>query len=126
MSIHNDLGKKGEEKAIEYLLSKGYAIVEKNWVSGHKEVDIIAKINNILVIVEVKTRQVPVLVAPEFAVDSYKQRNLIWAAEAYVRMKKLNCDVRFDIVSIIVDKKGNFLIDHLENAFYPKLQMLRY
>lgn len=122
MITHNDLGRFGEQKAVEYLTAKGYAILERNWVCGHKEVDIIAKDEETIVIIEVKTRKSTFLVAPEVTVDGFKQRNLIWAANCYVRMKNLDDDVRFDIVSIVVDNTGKFIIDHLEDAFYPKIK----
>ena len=56
MAKHNELGKKGEEIAAQYLSEKGYEILERNWRNRHKEIDIIAKDGNELVIVEVKTR----------------------------------------------------------------------
>ena len=121
MAEHNDLGKFGEQLARDFLISKGYQILEQNWSCGHKEIDIIAKDGNELVIVEVKTRRVQCLVDPEETVDKMKQRYLIWAAEAYVERNNLDMDVRFDIVAIVVDKNNEHRIDHIENAFYPML-----
>ena len=57
MAKHNDLGKMGEDLAVQYLTDKGYEILERNWRNKHKEIDIIAKDGETLVIVEVKTRQ---------------------------------------------------------------------
>ena len=57
MAEHNELGKLGEELATQFLTEKGYEILEKNWRNKHKEIDIVAKDGNELVIVEVKTRQ---------------------------------------------------------------------
>ena len=57
MAKHNELGKLGEELATQFLTEKGYEILEKNWRNKHKEIDIVAKDGNELVIVEVKTRQ---------------------------------------------------------------------
>jgi len=56
MAAHNDLGKQGEEHAVAFLQSNGYDILETNWVFQKAEVDIIAFKNNILAVVEVKTR----------------------------------------------------------------------
>ena len=56
MAIHNDLGRRGEEAAVEYLREKGYSILARNWRNVHKELDIIAQEDDELVIVEVKTR----------------------------------------------------------------------
>ena len=121
MAEHNELGKLGEKLAKDYLVAKGYQILEQNWVCGHKEIDIIAMDGKELVIVEVKTRRVMCLVEPEETVDKYKQRFLIWAAEAYIERNNLDVDVRFDIVAIVIDKNNEHRIDHIENAFYPML-----
>ena len=121
MAEHNELGHLGEKLAKDYLVAKGYQIVEQNWVCGHKEIDIIALDGKELVIVEVKTRRVTYLVDPEETVDKYKQRFLIWAAEAYIERNNLDVDVRFDIVAIVIDKNNEHRIDHIENAFYPML-----
>lgn len=121
MAEHNELGRFGEQLARDFLIAKGYQILEQNWVCGHKEIDIIAMDGKDLVIVEVKTRRVTFLVEPEETVDKYKQRFLIWAANAYVERNNLDVDVRFDIVAIVVDKNNEHRIDHVENAFYPML-----
>lgn len=121
MAEHNELGHLGEKLAKDFLVAKGYQILEQNWVCGHKEIDIIALDSKELVIVEVKTRRVQCLVDPEETVDKYKQRFLIWAAEAYIERNNLDVDVRFDIVAIVIDKNNEHRIDHIENAFYPML-----
>ena len=121
MAEHNELGHLGEKLAKDFLLAKGYQILEQNWVCGHKEIDIIAMDGKELVIVEVRTRRVQCLVEPEETVDKYKQRFLIWAAEAYIERNNLDVDVRFDIVAIVIDKNNEHRIDHIENAFYPML-----
>ena len=121
MAEHNELGKLGEKLAKDYLVAKGYQILEQNWVCGHKEIDIIAMDDKELVIVEVRTRRVQCLVEPEETVDKYKQRFLIWAAEAYIERNNLDVDVRFDIVAIVIDKNNEHRIDHIEDAFYPML-----
>ena len=114
----HELGKLGEELAAEYLIRKGYQILERNWHSGHKEIDIIALCDNILVIVEVKTRRSDEFGEPDIAVGKDKQRMLIWAADAYVRFKNLDVDVRFDIISIVfTDSEPQ--IEHIEDAFIP-------
>ena len=68
MADHNDLGKLGEELAVNYLTGKGYEILERNWRNIHKEIDIIAKDGKFLVIVEVKTRKSDEYGAPDLAV----------------------------------------------------------
>lgn len=122
MASHNDLGTLGEQIALEYLLAKNYQILETNWLCGHKEVDIIAKDNDTIVFVEVKTRHSSCLVDPEITVDVYKQRHLIWAANSYVNRFQYDNDVRFDIIAIVIDKNNEKRIEHIEDAFYPSLR----
>ena len=120
MAEHNDFGKKGEDIAAEYLQKKGYKIIERNWVSGKNEIDIIAKEGNFIVVVEVKARHSNFAGEPEMAVTLDKQRSLIRAANAYVRKMNYNEEVRFDIVSILI-VNGKEQINHIEDAFYPTL-----
>ena len=118
MAEHNDLGKIGEELAVNYLIEKGYEILERNWRNIHKEVDIIAMDGPDLVIVEVKTRQSDGFGEPDMAVTRQKQKCLVYAANAYVFSKRLDLDIRFDIISIVFNQ-GNPKIDHIEDAFLP-------
>ena len=116
-----ETGSTGEQIAAEYLQQKGYTIQAVNWRSGNKEIDIIAEIKNTIIIVEVKSRTAPFLVEPELAVTVGKQRLLIFAANQYLEIKKLDKEVRFDIISIVFNK-SNHQITHLEDAFYPKVK----
>ena len=118
MAKHNDFGKLGEELAVNYLIGKGYEILERNWRNIHKEIDIIAKDGTDLVIVEVKTRQTDEYGDPDVAVTKQKQWCLISAANAYVFQNRLDINTRFDIISIIF-KDGEPVIEHIEDAFLP-------
>jgi putative endonuclease len=120
MAEHNDLGKKGEEIAASFLEKKGYRILEKNWRQWRNEIDVVALDGKCLVIVEVKTRQSNFFGEPEMAVTRDKQKALIRAANAYVRYKNILCEVRFDILSVIISKNTQ-QIHHIEDAFYPTL-----
>jgi len=77
MAAHNELGKWGEELAAEYLQEKGYEIIERDWKSGHHDLDIIAKEGGTLVIVEVKIRQKP-LRQSSFAFRHHQYRRYHW------------------------------------------------
>lgn len=118
MAVHNELGKLGEDLAVQYLTDKGYEILERNWRNIHKEIDIIAKEGDDLVIVEVKARQTDEYGEPGIAVTKRKQRMLIAAANAYITRKGLDVETRFDIVSIVF-KDGEPVIEHIEDAFLP-------
>ncbi|VAW29319.1 Endonuclease [hydrothermal vent metagenome] len=117
MARHNELGKEGEQRALQMLKAKGYTILETNWRDDKAEVDIIATDKDELVIVEVKTRSTDYFGDPEEAVGPAKARNLIRAAEAYIELNDVDMDVRFDIVSIIL-KNGKSTINHIIDAFY--------
>ncbi len=118
MANHNKLGIEGEEKAIDYLQSKTYAILEKNWRYRKSEIDIIALDGPLLVIVEVKTREHWMVEEAEKSVTKAKQRRIIRAAHAYITDRDLQHEVRFDI--IVVTKAGQaFQIRHIPDAFYP-------
>ena len=118
MADHNDLGKLGEEIAVQYLTSKGYKILERNWYNIHKEIDIIARDGKFLVIVEVKTRQTNEYGDPDIAVTRKKQRMLIAAVNSYIFQKHFEIETRFDIISIIF-RDGEPVIEHIEDAFLP-------
>lgn len=122
MATHNELGALGEQIAVDYLIERGYQIIERNWSNGHKEIDIVAKDDDTIVIVEVKTRRSTCLVEPETAVDVFKQRNLIWAANSFVNRFQYDNDIRFDIISIVIDRNNEKRIEHIEDAFYPSLR----
>ncbi len=116
MAEHNDVGRLGEEAAARYLVLHGYHIKERDWHIGHKDIDIIAEKQGILVFVEVKTRSSMNYDAPENSVDNDKKRYLLEAANAYVNMQQTDMAIRFDIVSVI--KEGTFYkIKHFPNAF---------
>ncbi len=122
MAQHNLLGKSGEEYAAEYLISRGYVIRDVNWVSGKLELDIVAYHQGMLVIVEVKTRSSDEILHPEEAVTEKKMRNIVYAADAYIRIFDLDMDVRFDVISII-GKEPPFEIEHIEDAFLPMVNV---
>ncbi|TYP99571.1 putative endonuclease [Tenacibaculum adriaticum] len=116
MAQHNELGKKGEELAIEYLQKKGYTIVEKNYRFQKAEIDVIAKKDNVLAVVEVKTRSTTFFGNPEEFVNQKKIKLLTSAIDNYVFENNLDVEVRFDIIAII-KKQTRFSIEHLEDAF---------
>ncbi|MEZ5199070.1 MAG: YraN family protein [Bacteroidales bacterium] len=121
MAEHSDLGKKGEDIATRYLAGKGYQIIERNWRTGKDEIDIIAEKDKKLIIVEVKTRSTSSYGEPEESVTIHKQRFLIRAANEYVNSKEVDNEIRFDIISIIIESNKQ-TIRHIEDAFYPTLQ----
>ncbi|HEY0031370.1 MAG TPA: YraN family protein [Bacteroidia bacterium] len=115
MAEHNITGQKGEEMAARYLEEKGFTILETNWRFRNLEADIIARIEKTLVIAEVKTRKSNFFGEPETFVNRQKQQNLIKTANEYVERMGLDLEVRFDIVSVVLN--DNASVKHIEDAF---------
>ena len=101
MAAHNELGKWGEDRAAEYLERKGYTIIERDWKSGRRDLDIVAKNGNVIVFVEVKTRRNSLYGQPEEAVDYRKLQSLQQAINHYIKFRQIRQEVRFDIISVV-------------------------
>ncbi len=117
MAEHNDLGKQGEELAVDFLQQNGYEILETNWTFQKAEIDIIAQKGTILAVVEVKTRSSLEFGLPQDFVKPKKIQLLVKAVNEYVVSNDLDVEVRFDIIAVHKDAK-NFNIEHIEEAFY--------
>lgn len=125
------LGKHGESIATDYLIRCGYSILAKNYRCKFGEVDIIAKESDKLVFIEVKTRISLNYGFPEEAINKYKIGKIRNVAKLFMANNTnfSNFDIRFDIISIIVDRNltnhnhssknssKNFKIKHIVNAF---------
>jgi putative endonuclease len=118
MAAHNELGRRGEDLAVDFLQLKGYQILERNWRNHRAEIDIIAMINEKLIFVEVKTRSTDFFGTPEGFVDAKKQDLIARAAGAYIR--KVNHDwlIRYDIIGILLFPDDTYQIEHFEDAFF--------
>jgi putative endonuclease len=116
MAAHNELGKWGEDLAAEYLEKKGYTIVERDWKSGRRDIDIIALDDDVVVFVEVKTRRNSLYGQPEEAVDYHKLQSLQQAINHYVRFKHIRQEIRFDIISIVGTIGTEPDIQHFQNV----------
>ena len=116
MALHNILGKRGEDYAVNYLRQKGYRVLDRNWKCGDMEIDIVALEKDELVFVEVKTRSTDAWQNPEDAVDELRKRRLSRAANAYIKYHRLDNRYRFDIVGIVMTDNETRL-NHIEEAF---------
>ena len=118
MLKNSKLGLKGEDIAVIFLQNKGYNIINRNWRSGQKEIDIVAIDKNTLVFFEIKTRSSFDYGYPEEAVNKKKQKFLKFAAAAFVFQNPQYTQIRFDIISIILDGDHGKERVHFEEAFY--------
>ncbi len=117
MAEHNELGKLGEELAVEFLRKNGYQVLETNWTFQKAEIDIIAQKETVLAIVEVKTRSSIDFGLPQDFVKPKKIQLLVKAVDAFVSERDLDIQVRFDIIAVHKEDKS-FVIEHLIDAFY--------
>lgn len=126
MARHNELGKWGEQLAVDLLVTKGYAIVERNWRAGNLEVDIVAMKDNRIVFVEVKTRSSG-FVDPLDAIDRRRVSRIVRAANSYVKAYNIPHEVQFDIIIIIGTPECGDMhqIEHIPDAFLPPLRTIR-
>lgn len=118
MATRHLLGKKGEELARVFLKNKGYEIIDVNWRFSHLEVDIIAKFENKIIFIEVKTRTKKSFSNSGELISRTKQRLLLNAADIYLRMKQIEKEARLDVIVIIWDgKTEHYELEHTEFAF---------
>jgi putative endonuclease len=114
----NNIGKIGEEIAVQYLEENGYIILEKNLKFTFGEIDIIAEKNNYICFVEVKSRKTEKYGLPEEAITQFKKKKIIKVAQLYIKKKHIrNKLFRFDVISINFNKCISRKIRHIKNAF---------
>jgi putative endonuclease len=117
MDSMQSFGKRGEEISANFLIGKGYQIIERNFRFKKSEIDIICSINELLIFVEVKARSTKSFGEPETFVSENQKKSVIRAAEHYILEKDWKGDIRFDIIGIYKDKERQE-ISHFEDAFY--------
>ena len=119
-----DLGKKGEDLALEFLLDKGMVLLARNWRCGHKELDLVMQEGNFIRVVEVKSRSWPAMADPLENVDTAKRKKVIAAARGFVAAQRKEgqlqpgYEVLFDVVSILFNGEA-FKIEYIPEAFAP-------
>ena len=101
---------------MAYLEKKGYTIVERDWKSGRRDIDIIALDDDVVVFVEVKTRRNRLYGEPEESVDYHKLQNLQQAISHYVKFKHIRQEIRFDIISIVGTAGTDPDIQHIQDV----------
>jgi len=119
MAKHLDLGRAGETLAKTHLEKSGYEILDENWTHGKAEIDLIAYKDKVIIFTEVKTRTGNSFGEPEDFVDARKQKLLANAADEYIYLMNHQGDVRFDIIAILFDRNKNYILKHIEDAFWP-------
>ena len=117
-----ELGRRGEDEACRFLESQGHTILERNWRSGHLEIDIISYDSAGIHFVEVKARQMSIQAPPQENVDTTKQRNIVNAAKRYLRkadsLPPGNHEYMFDVVGITFEGES-VQIEWFPQAYIP-------
>lgn len=111
MAQHNTTGQHGEVLAQEYLINKGYTIVQCNWRYRKFEIDIVATYNNTLIFVEVKTRASTIINASA-VITNAKQTQLINALHEYCVLHNITTNAQIDVLLI----NGNNHVEHLQDV----------
>lgn len=112
------LGAHGEELAAQYLRAAGMEIVERNWRCRYGELDLIGRDAGVTAFVEVKTRSGLKFGIPAEAVTFTKQQRirrlaLLWLNEQQGPWRQ----IRFDVVSVLVQPESDPVIEHLKAVF---------
>lgn len=117
MARHHETGRKGEDTAANYLVGQGYTILARNYRYRKAEIDLIARKDNILVFVEVKTRSRQDYGFPEEAVSARKIQLFLRTADEYIYRTRWQHDLRFDIIAIQTNGR-EYEVHHIEDAFH--------
>lgn len=114
----------GEQAAVDYLLERGYEIIDRNYRAGRGEIDIIARDGSYLCFVEVKTCRSQSFGEPETWVTERKRKRMISASRMYRANKEIvDQDCRFDVITVRMNRDG-LLINHIQDAFWVEEEPL--
>lgn len=114
----SETGRRGEDAALAWLQDRGFRLLDRNWRSGHKELDLVMESDARIHIVEVKTLTPPALIRPADKVDGRKQAALVAAAGSYLAVRHISKEVQFDVVSVILGD-GPPKVEYIPEAFFP-------
>lgn len=115
---HRHIGNKAENLACEFLEQEGWEILDRNYYSGHSEIDIIAKDGIFTVFLEVKMRSSTQFGQPFEQVTEAKVEHIFKAAEAWaVEHEMHNSPMRFDVIGILKRKNKDPEINHIPDAY---------
>jgi putative endonuclease len=112
-------GRRAEERACRYLQDHGYRILGRNVRASRREIDIIARKNDTLVVVEVRSRKSRSSLLSSEIVGFAKRRRVAYAArEIIAAFREPGDSIRFDVIIVTTDDAGHVVdLDHIENAF---------
>lgn len=108
MYFKTEIGKMGEDIAMQYLMENDYKIIDQNFRCRQGEIDIVATDGKELVFIEVKTRTSNQYGEPCEAVNATKLKHILRVAEYYIYIKKIkNTYIRIDVIEVMIGRAGN-------------------
>ncbi|MBV8541417.1 MAG: YraN family protein [Pseudonocardiales bacterium] len=114
----DELGRRGEDLAADYLASTGLVVLSRNWRCRDGEVDLIATDGQRLVVCEVKTRSGTGYGEPSEGVTPAKAARIRRVTAAWLRAYRVGwCEVRFDVLAVLCPQDGPVTVEHLQGAF---------
>jgi putative endonuclease len=117
MATSHDLGKTSESIAADYLLARGYSILERNYRVGHKEVDLIASRDCVIAFVEVKSRAGIGYGHPLEAITWKKRREIAYVARVWIAANgRAGLLYRFDAVAVLW-RHQDPVVEHIPDAW---------
>lgn len=115
-----EIGRRGEDAAVEYLRQEGFSILERNWRNGRYELDIIAERWDEIHFVEVKTRKAGGWTTPEQAITPQKFRALRRAASFYMAWRRVRLEPQFDLCAVDFYPDGRCEVRFIDHAMIPR------
>lgn len=116
--LNKEIGALGEELVSKYLINEKFYIFEKNYFCFIGEIDIIAKDNNFICFIEVKSRYDNKHGLPCESITLNKQNKIKKIAQKFIVENKLNNHVfRFDVAEVVFSEEGEYAINYIKNAF---------
>lgn len=114
------IGDRGEQLACERLISEGFQIVARNWRAGSYELDIVAFKDQLLHIIEVKTRKLGSWTTPEDAMTRSKVNALIKGAKFFLAHNQFDYEVQFDLMAVDVVSEGEYNLRYIPRVIEPR------
>lgn len=119
MAAKDELGRAGEQRAVEHLRARGYTVIDRNWRCDVGEIDIVALDGDRLVVAEVKTRRTELFGHPLEAIDRRKAARLWRLAVRWIAAHRELVEgyrLRIDVIAIVGDDPACGRLEHLEDA----------
>ena len=112
------VGQIGEKAAVAFLEHRGFHVLQRNFRNKLGEIDIVAKDGDTICFIEVKTRKTDAFGSPLESITAAKQRKIIHVALSYLKSQgRVEANVRFDVVSVILGDEEGPQVEVIKNAF---------